>query len=101
MKIDIKVLTGNGCKCCDNLKPKMDELAKENGYNVEYFDVGDVEDLPVGLTGIPYIILNADGQYINSWQGDMSKPLIQMMIDKSIEKHNKRLKMEQLNDRYK
>jgi len=101
MKIDIKVLTGNGCKCCDNLKPKMDELAQENGYNVEYFDVGDVEDLPVGLTGIPYIILNADGQYINSWQGDMSKPLIQMMIDKSIEKHNKRLKMEQLNDRYK
>lgn len=101
MKIDIKVLTGNGCKCCDNLKPKMDELAQENGYNVEYFDVGDVEDLPVGLTGIPYIILNCDGQYINSWQGDMSKPLIQMMIDKSIEKHNKRLKMEQLNDRYK
>lgn len=101
MKIDIKVLTGNGCKCCENLKPKMDELAEENGYNVEYFDVGDVEDLPVGLTGIPYIILNADGQYINSWQGDMSKPLIQMMIDKSIEKHNKRLKMEQLNDRYK
>lgn len=101
MKIDIKVLTGNGCKCCENLKPKMDELAQENGYNVEYFDVGDVEDLPVGLTGIPYIILNADGQYINSWQGDMSKPLIQMMIDKSIEKHNKRLKMEQLNDRYK
>lgn len=101
MKIDIKVLTGNGCKCCDNLKPKMDELAQENGYNVEYFDVGDVEDLPVGLTGIPYIILNCDGQFINSWQGDMSKPLIQMMIDKSIEKHNKRLKMEQLNDRYK
>ena len=101
MKIDIKVLTGNGCKCCANLRPKMDELAQENGYNVEYFDVGDVEDLPVGLTGIPYIILNADGQYINSWQGDMSKPLIQMMIDKSIEKHNKRLKMEQFNDRYK
>ena len=101
MKIDIKVLTGNGCKCCENLKPKMDELAQENGYAVEYVDVGDVEDLPVGLTGIPYIILNADGQYINSWQGDMSKPLIQMMIDKSIEKHNKRLKMEQLNDRYK
>lgn len=101
MKIDIKVLIGNGCKCCDNLKPKMDELALEKGYNVEYVDVGDVNDLPVGLTGIPYIILNADGQYINSWQGDMSKPLIQMMIDKSIEKHNKRLKMEQLNDRYK
>lgn len=101
MKIDIKVLIGNGCKCCDNLKPKMDELALEKGYNVEYVDVGDVNDLPVGLTGIPYIILNADRQYINSWQGDMSKPLIQMMIDKSIEKHNKRLKMEQLNDRYK
>ena len=101
MKIDIKVLIGNGCKCCDNLKPKMDELALEKGYNVEYVDVGDVNDLPVGLTGIPYIILNADGQYINSWQGDMSKQLIQMMIDKSIEKHNKRLKMEQLNDRYK
>ena len=101
MKIDIKVLTGNGCKCCENLRPKMDELAQENGYTVEYVDVGDVEDLPVGLTGIPYIILNADGQYINSWQGDMSKQLIQMMIDKSIEKHNKRLKMEQLNDRYK
>lgn len=101
MKIELKVLIGNGCKCCDNLRPKMDELALEKGYAVEYVDVGDVKDLPVGLTGIPYIILNCDGQFINSWQGDMSKALIQMMIDRSIEKHNKRLKMEQLNDRYK
>lgn len=91
MKIDIKVLTGSGCKCCDNLRPKMDELALEKGYNVEYVDVGDVNDLPVDLTGIPYIILNADGQYINSWQGDMSKELLEMKIGKSIEIHNKRL----------
>lgn len=94
MKIDIKVLTGSGCKCCDNLKPKMDELAEEKGYNVEYVDVGDVSDLPVDLTGIPYIILNCDGQYINSWQGDMSKELIDMKISKSIEIHNKRLEIE-------
>lgn len=95
MKIDIKVLTGSGCKCCDNLRPKMDELALEKGYNVEYVDVGDINDLPVDLTGIPYIILNADGQYINSWQGDMAKGLIEQKINKSIEIHNRRLMMEQ------
>ena len=95
MKIDIKVLTGRGCKCCDNLRPKMDELALEKGYNVEYVDVGDINDLPVDLTGIPYIILNADGQYINSWQGDMQKGLIEQKINKSIEIHNRRLMMEQ------
>ena len=95
MKIDIKVLTGRGCKCCDNLRPKMDELALEKGYNVEYVDVGDINDLPVDLTGIPYIILNADGQYINSWQGDMAKGLIEQKINKSIDIHNRRLMMEQ------
>jgi thioredoxin-like negative regulator of GroEL len=94
MEISIKVLTGKGCKCCDNLRPKMDELAEEKGFSLEYVDVGDINDLPVDLTGIPYIILNCDGQYINSWQGDMSKELIIQKIDRSIEIHNKRLEME-------
>lgn len=90
MDISIKVLTGKGCKCCDNLIPKMDETAKENGYNVEYVDVGDVEDLPIDLTGIPYIIVSCDGIYVNSWQGDMSKELLQLKIQQSVEIHNKR-----------
>lgn len=94
MEISIKVLTGKGCKCCDNLKPKMDEIASENGYELEYVDVGDINDLPVDLTGIPYIILTCNGQYINSWQGDMSKELIIKKIDKSIQIHNKRLMIE-------
>ena len=97
MKIELKVLTGKGCKCCDNLKPKLDEIAFEHGYNVEYVDVGDVNDLPVDLTGIPYVILNADGMYINSWQGDMSKELLLQKIVKSIEIHNRRIMSEKVN----
>lgn len=96
MEISIKVLEGKGCKCCESLKPKMDEIASENGYQLEYVDVGDINDLPLDLTGIPYIILTCDGQYINSWQGDMCKELIISKINKSIEIHNDRLRIDRL-----
>lgn len=74
----------------------MDEIAAEQGYQLEYVDVGDVEDLPADLTGIPYIILNCDGMYINSWQGDMCKELILEKINKSISIHNERLRIDRL-----
>lgn len=94
MEISIKVLTGKGCKCCDNLMPKMNELAEDKGFKVEYVDVGDMNDLPKDLTGIPYVILNCDGLYVNSWQGDMSKELLLKKIERSVEIHNKRIEIE-------
>lgn len=89
MEITIKALMGRGCKCCDNLKPKLEKIAQERGYNLEFTDVGDVSDLPLDLTGVPYIILEQDGVFVNNWQGDMCEELIQAKIDASIEHYNR------------
>lgn len=89
MEISIKVLTGSGCKCCDNLRPKLEKIASEKGYGLEFTDVGDVKDLPLDLTGVPYVILEQDGIFIDSWQGDMSEELIQAKIDSSLSQYNR------------
>lgn len=89
MIIKLKVLNGRGCKCCDNLKPKLEKIASEKGYGLEFTDVGDVKDLPLDLTGVPYVILEQDGIFIDSWQGDMSEELIQTKIDSSLSQYNR------------
>lgn len=89
MIIKLKVLNGRGCKCCDNLRPKLEKIASEKGYGLEFTDVGDVKDLPLDLTGVPYVILEQDGIFIDSWQGDMCEELIQAKIDASIEHYNR------------
>ena len=91
MEISIKVLTGSGCKCCDNLEPKIKNVCSRNGYSLEFTDVGNVKDLPLDLTGVPYIIMTVDGRYGNSWQGDMCEELIEAKIDATIDRY-KRIK---------
>lgn len=84
MEITIDALMGRGCKCCDNLKPKLEKIAQERGYNLEFTDVGDISDLPNDLTGVPYIIISMDGIFVDNFQGDMAEELIQAKIDSSL-----------------
>ena len=67
----------------------LEKIAQERGYCLEFTDVGDVSDLPLDLTGVPYIILEQDGVFVNNWQGDMCEELIQAKIDASIEHYNR------------
>lgn len=85
---------GRGCKCCDNIKPKLEKIAQERGYNLEFTDVGDVSDLPLDLTGVPYIILEQDGMMVTSFQGDSPEDILRERIEYVLSKHKELISSE-------
>ncbi len=97
--IKVQVLTGKGCKCCDNLAPKLERICSSRGYGLEFTDVGDIKDLPNDLTGVPYIILSMDGIFVDNFQGDMAEELIQAKIDSSLSEYKRLMDRDSDNQR--
>ena len=73
MSIKLKVITNDTCGCCKTYIPKLEEIQKEYGIEIEYLNINDTDmDLSVyDFKGVPFTVVYVDGQYHHHYQGDM------------------------------
>ena len=72
-EIRLKVISSETCGCCKSYRPKLEELQREYGIDVEYLDVnnGDMDLSQYDFKGLPFTVVYVDGQYHHHYQGDM------------------------------
>lgn len=85
--IEIKTLIGKGCRCCDDIIPKLGRICGDRGWKFEVTDIGNIDDIPKDLTGVPYTIIIRDGMYVTSFQGDSPEDMLIKRIDNLLNKH--------------
>lgn len=85
--IEIKTLVGKGCRCCDDIRPKLEKICGERGWKYEVTDLGNIDEIPSDLTGVPYTIIVRDGMYVTSFQGDSPEDILEKRIDTLLNKH--------------
>lgn len=71
--IELKVITNETCGCCKSYVPKLEELKRQYGIDIEYLDVnsGDMDLSKFDFKGIPFTVVYMDGMYHHHYQGDM------------------------------
>lgn len=82
--IEVRLITGFGCKACENVKERLQRLEKEfREVRVTELDVGSDQGTAIALRyklfGLPGILINGRMALV----GDISEPLLRERLEQA------------------
>lgn len=81
-KPHVVLFYGSACAPCARLKPRLDTMAKEVGFDLHQINVAsEMETVrSLGIRGVPTVVAIKDGQSEVLFTGDLPDPKIALML---------------------